>query len=56
MNAPSPIAITVSEADLNDPRERARIDAFVMEHPASTLFHRPQWSRAVERGCGQKSV
>jgi FemAB-related protein (PEP-CTERM system-associated) len=45
----------VRAADLADPAECARIDAFVGEHPGSEPFHRPQWSRAVEQGCGQKS-
>ncbi len=53
MNAfPPSLAITVRAADLA--AELARIDAFVTEHPDGTIFHRPQWSRAVERGCGQR--
>ncbi|HYE28665.1 MAG TPA: FemAB family XrtA/PEP-CTERM system-associated protein [Allosphingosinicella sp.] len=41
-----------------DPRDAAacrRLDAFVAAQPGAEFFHRPQWSRAVERGCGQKS-
>ena len=53
MNAP--LAVAVREADLADPREVARLDAFVADHPDSTLFHRPQWSLAVERGAGQRA-
>lgn len=30
------------------------IAAFVAAHPQSTPFHLPAWSRAVERGCGQR--
>ena len=56
MTLHSPIApATVRAADLSDPRERARIDSYVAEHPDGSLFHRPQWSLAVERGCGQRS-
>lgn len=55
MNAPSPIAVTVRTADLEDVPERARLDAFVAEGAGGTIFHRPQWSRAVERGCGQQA-
>lgn len=47
-------AVAVRSADLSDPAERARIDSYVAEHPDSVFFHRPQWSLAVERGCGQR--
>jgi hypothetical protein len=47
-------AAAVRAADLRDPAECARIDAYVAEHPESVLFHRPQWSLAVEQGCGQR--
>lgn len=47
-------AVAVRAADLRDPGECARIDAYVADHPESELFHRPQWSLAVERGCGQR--
>jgi FemAB-related protein (PEP-CTERM system-associated) len=56
MNAPllaKPIALRV--ADLSDAIERARIGAFVHDHPEGTPFHLPAWSAAVARGCGQKS-
>lgn len=55
MNAPSPIAVTVRAADLDNARERARLDAFAAEAAGGTIFHRPHWSRAVERGCGQQA-
>ncbi|HLL30153.1 MAG TPA: GNAT family N-acetyltransferase, partial [Allosphingosinicella sp.] len=48
-------AVAVRAADPRDPGECARIDAYVAEHPRSELFHRPQWSLAVEQGCGQRS-
>jgi FemAB-related protein (PEP-CTERM system-associated) len=56
MNAVAPIAVTsVRAADLGDRQECARLDAFVQDHPDGTIFHRPQWSRAVARGCGQRA-
>jgi FemAB-related protein (PEP-CTERM system-associated) len=56
VNAHSPIAAaSVRTADLADPALCARIDAFVAGHPGSESFHRPQWSRAVEQGCGQRA-
>jgi FemAB-related protein (PEP-CTERM system-associated) len=56
MNAPAPLALaSVRSADLGDPGEVARLDSFVADHPQGTLFHRPQWSRAVERGCRQRA-
>lgn len=55
MTAHSPIAaVTVRSADLGDSVECARIDSFVAEHPLSESFHRPQWTQAVEQGCGQR--
>ena len=54
MTLHAPIAaVAVRAADLSDPGERARLDSYVAEHPESVFFHRPQWSLAVERGCGQ---
>lgn len=53
MNAPAPLRVAVRAADLSSAAERARIDAFVAEAEDGTIFHRPQWSAAVERGCGQ---
>ncbi|HEX9946609.1 MAG TPA: FemAB family XrtA/PEP-CTERM system-associated protein [Allosphingosinicella sp.] len=47
-------AVAVRAADLSDPAECARIDSYVAGHPDSVLFHRPQWSLAVEQGCGQR--
>lgn len=45
----------VRTADLADPAERVRIDAFVAIRPDASPFHRPQWSMGVERGCRQRS-
>ena len=35
--------------------EDARIDAFVRTAPEATPFHLTAWSRAVEKGCGQRA-
>ncbi len=52
----SPVgAVTVRTARLSDRSESARIDSYVAEHPESVFFHRPHWSLAVERGCGQRA-
>jgi FemAB-related protein (PEP-CTERM system-associated) len=53
----APFALTseyVRAADLRQPDEAARIEGFVAEHGGS-LFHRPAWLRAVERGTGQRA-
>ncbi|HEU0133809.1 MAG TPA: FemAB family XrtA/PEP-CTERM system-associated protein [Allosphingosinicella sp.] len=44
---------SVRQANLDDPSECRRIDSFVADHPEAELFHRPGWTRAVERGTGQ---
>ena len=56
MNAPllKP-RLEVRAEDLGDGAACRRLDAFVAARPEAEFFHRPQWSRAVERGCGQKS-
>ncbi|MGE5723038.1 MAG: GNAT family N-acetyltransferase, partial [Sphingomonadales bacterium] len=55
MNAHSAIAdIRVRHASPSDAEESRRIDSFIAAHPGAQLFHRPQWSFAVERGCGQR--
>ena len=41
-------------ADLDDAEECRRIDGFVAGHPDAQLFHRPNWTRGVERGTGQE--
>src|SRR3546814_20413668 len=45
--------LALRTADLDDATECARIDAFVHDH-RGTPFHFTGWSRAVERGCGQR--
>lgn len=56
MNAPARVARTaVGVADLADAKVAARIDDFVREHPEATPFHRPQWSRAVAAGTGNRA-
>ncbi len=47
--------IIMSEADLSNPSRCAEIDAWVMAQDGATPFHLTGWSRAVERGCGQKA-
>ena len=47
--------VGVREADLADPAQVARIDAFVCDHRDATPFHLTAWSRAVETGCGQRA-
>ena len=47
--------VGVREAALSDSRDAARIDAFVRASPGATPFHLTGWSRAVERGCGQRA-
>jgi FemAB-related protein (PEP-CTERM system-associated) len=46
---------TVRLINLNAPDEARRVDAFVRAHPEASPFHLTGWSRAVERGCGQKA-
>ena len=50
---PLTMLTAVRALDLRDANERARIDAFVREHPDATPFHLPEWSLAVAEGCGQ---
>jgi FemAB-related protein (PEP-CTERM system-associated) len=47
--------VTIRRFDLGEANQRARVGAFLAEQPAAELFHRPEWSLAVERGCGQRS-
>jgi len=47
--------LRVRTEDLGASEAFRRIDSFVAGRPDSEFFHRPQWSRAVELGCGQKS-
>ncbi len=47
--------MNVRLADLENAAERDRIDAYVAAHPEAEIYHRPQWSLAVERGCRQRA-
>jgi FemAB-related protein (PEP-CTERM system-associated) len=49
------VPIGVREANLTDIAESGAIDAFVRDQTAATPFHLTAWSRAVERGCGQRA-
>ncbi|MBB5708856.1 FemAB family XrtA/PEP-CTERM system-associated protein [Sphingomonas xinjiangensis] len=56
MNVPIlPSALALRTADLRDPAERARIEAWVQTQAEATPFHLPHWSMAVAHGCGQRS-
>ena len=56
MNAPFALSSeTVSIADLRDPGEASRIEGFVAQQQGS-IFHRPAWLGAVERGTGHKAA
>lgn len=57
MNAPfRPVRQQVRLADLGDPNERARIEAFVAAHADGTPFHRPAWLEAVAQGTGNEAL
>lgn len=43
----------IRTADLFDPAQASAIDLYVQRHAEGSAFHRPAWSRAVERGCRQ---
>ena len=45
--------VAINAADLNDPRDRVRIDDYVRTHPDATPFHLTGWNVAVARACGQ---
>ena len=45
----------IRAAGLEDARDAAAADSFVLAHPDAQLFHRPCWSRAVEKGCGARA-
>jgi len=47
--------VAISAADLGNPSDRARIDAYVRAHPDATPFHLTGWNVAVARACGQTS-
>lgn len=51
MTAHSPLPLVVRAADPADPR----IEPFVRARAPASIFHLPQWSRAIERGTGQRA-
>ncbi len=56
MNAPfRPAALRVRAADLRDPDELRRIEAFVQSRPQATVFHRPGWLLASAAGTGNRA-
>ncbi|HEX7712094.1 MAG TPA: FemAB family XrtA/PEP-CTERM system-associated protein [Sphingomonadaceae bacterium] len=53
MNAPfAPVLDRIRLADLSEPDEMARLERFV-ERQGGSVFHRPAWLAAIERGTGQ---
>ncbi len=56
MNAPFlPSRTTLRLADLADPGEIARIEAFVAAHAEASPFHRPAWFVSVARATGNRA-
>ncbi len=56
MNAPFALTKSaISIAELRDPNEAQRIEAFVAAS-GGTVFHRPLWLAAIERGTGQSAT
>ena len=55
MNAPISHTATIRQADFGDQAEVARIERFV-EARGGSVFHRPAWLQAVERGTGNPAV
>ena len=47
--------LSIRRAELSDAAHARAIDAYVAAHPRGSAFHRAGWSRAVERGCGQRA-
>lgn len=45
----------IRQADLSRAGDVQAIDAYVAAHPDGSAFHRAAWTRAIERGCGQKA-
>ena len=43
-------------ANLGEPDECARIEAWLREQPEATPFHRPAWLNAVEQGTGNRAM
>jgi CelD/BcsL family acetyltransferase involved in cellulose biosynthesis len=49
------VTLAVRRADLADPAECRRLEAWVDAQPGGTPFHLPAWSLAVAKGCRQRS-
>jgi len=57
MNAPFALTIPALRlADLADPNEAARLEAFVAGHADATPFHRPAWLVAAACGTGNRAL
>ncbi len=57
MNAPFlRVRDTQRLANLDEPDECARIDAFLAGHPETTPFHRPAWLAAVAKGTSNRAL
>lgn len=61
MNAPfrpvlEAVPQVMRQADLRDPGEVRRLEAFVAGHAEGTPFHRPAWLAAVEQGTGNRAL
>ena len=56
MNAPfRPSALRVGTADLRNPAELQRIEAFLASRPQATVFHGPAWLLASAAGTGNRA-
>ena len=57
MNAPfRPTTSQLGLADLADPHEVSRIEAFVAAHPQGEAFHRPAWLIGASAGTGNRAL
>ena len=57
MNAPfRPTTSQLGLADLADPHEVSRIEAFVAAHPQGEAFHRPAWLLGASAGTGNRAL
>ncbi len=58
MNAPFRLdpALAVRLADLADPGEAMRLEAYVAAHPEGSPFHRPAWLLAVAEATGNAAL
>jgi FemAB-related protein (PEP-CTERM system-associated) len=49
-------ALSIAQADLDDPAEYAAIDGWICARADSSPFHRPAWIKATARGTGQDAI